>query len=87
MPIEVTLPMVLDAHTDARMQDTHVAVPGTIVSWSAATQEATVQPMVRKPLPSADGVQTYETPPQNPKRALLRPARGRVPGQRAVLCW
>ena len=64
MPIEVTLPMVLDAHTDARMQDTHVAVPGTIVSWSAATQEATVQPMVRKPLPSADGVQTYETPPQ-----------------------
>ena len=64
MPLQVSLPMVLDAHSDARMQDTHTAVPGTIVSWSASTQEATVQPMVRKPLPSADGVQTYETPPQ-----------------------
>ena len=64
MPIEVTLPMVLDAHADARFQDTHTAVPGQIVSWSATTQTATVQPMVRKPLPSADGIQTYETPPQ-----------------------
>jgi hypothetical protein len=64
MPLEVTLPKVLDAHADARMQDTHTSVPATIVSWSASTQTATVQPMIRKPLPSADGFLTYETPPQ-----------------------
>jgi Phage protein Gp138 N-terminal domain len=64
MPLQVTLPMVLDAHADARMQDTHTSVPATIVSWSASTQTATVQPMIRKPIPSADGFLTYETPPQ-----------------------
>lgn len=64
MPQEITLPMILEAHADARMQDTHTAVPGQIVSWSASTQTATVQPTVRKPLPSADGVQTYENPPE-----------------------
>lgn len=64
MPTEISLPQVLEAHHDGRMSDVHTAVPGTIVSWDAATQTATVQPMVRKPILSADGFMTYVTPPQ-----------------------
>lgn len=62
MPLNVSLSQVLDTHTDGRFQDVHVSVPGQIVSWTSGT--ATVQPTVRKPLTSADGVLVYETLPQ-----------------------
>jgi len=62
MPLDISLVQVLDAHADGRAQDVHVAVPGQIVDWTSGT--ATVQPTVRKPLTSADGVLCFETLPQ-----------------------
>lgn len=62
MPLDISLVQVLDAHADGRAQDVHVAIPGQIVDWTSGT--ATVQPTVRKPLTSADGVLCFETLPQ-----------------------
>lgn len=63
MPVEVTLPMILQDHFEGQMQDVHTCVPGQIVDWSASAQTATVQPMIRKPLRSSDGFIVYERPP------------------------
>jgi hypothetical protein len=64
MPIVVTLPEVMQDHFEGQMQDVHTSVPAQIVDWSATTQTATVQPMIRKPLRSADGIVVYERPPE-----------------------
>jgi hypothetical protein len=62
MPLDISLSQILNTHAEGREQDIHVAVPGQIVSWSSGT--ATVQPTVRKPLTSSDGVLCFETLPQ-----------------------
>lgn len=62
MALDISLVQVLDAHADGRLQDVHVAIPGQVISYTAGT--ATVQPMVRKPLESSDGVLVKEDPPQ-----------------------
>lgn len=62
MPLNISLVQVLDDHHSGQMQDVHVALPGQIVTWTSGT--ATVQPTVRKPLTSADGVLCFETPPE-----------------------
>jgi hypothetical protein len=74
MPLDISLVQVLDAHADGRAQDVHVAVPGQIVEWSSGT--ATVQPTVRKPLTSADGVLCFETLPQIPNVPCFIQASG-----------
>ena len=71
MPLNISLVQILDDHADGRAQDTHVAIPGTIVNWDHTKQTATVQPMVRKPLTSADGVLCFETPPQIPNVPVM----------------
>ncbi len=71
MSLDISLVQVLDAHADGRAQDVHVAIPGTIVSWDHTKQTATVQPMVRKPLTSADNILCYETPPQIPNVPVM----------------
>lgn len=63
MPLNVSLPQVLDEHHEGRMQDVHTAVPGQIVSWTT-TGLATVQPTVRKPLTSTDDFTVFETLPE-----------------------
>jgi len=62
MPLDISLVQVLDDHYNGQIQDVHVAVPGQIVDWTSGT--ATIQPTVRKPLTSADGVLCFETLPQ-----------------------
>ena len=69
--LDISLVQVLDAHYNGQIQDVHVAIPGTIVAWDSTKQTATVQPMVRKPLTSADNVLVYETPPQIPNVPVM----------------
>ena len=71
MALNISLVQVLDDHFDGKVQDMHVAIPGTVVSWDSTKQTATVQPMVRKPLTSADNVLCFETPPQIPNVPVM----------------
>lgn len=63
MPLQVSVPEILDEHAAGILQDVHVSVPAKIVSWTT-TGLATVQPTVRKPLQSMDDQLVYETLPE-----------------------
>ncbi len=45
---------------ESRLLDVHVCLPGIVVSYDAATQTATVQPAIKRPLETDDGSYTHE---------------------------
>lgn len=70
-PSDLPLAELLRTALDSRLLDLHTAMPGTIVSYDASTQTATVQPGIRRSLDD-----TLETLPSIPNVPIAWPAGG-----------
>jgi hypothetical protein len=60
---EPTLAELITMGVASGMQDVHVSMPGTVVSYDAATQTATIQPGIRRVIFDEDDEQIPETIP------------------------
>lgn len=64
MSIEPTYVELFRRAVDARLAETFVSVPAEVVTYDRATQTATLQPMVKRLVPDADGILQEESFPQ-----------------------
>ena len=68
---------VLRARLEQHALEQHVALPGRVQSYDAATQTADVVPLVRHPVPQPDGSYALEDLPVIPSVPVLWPRTGR----------
>lgn len=67
---------VLDARLEQQALETHVALPGRVQRYDAATQTADVVPLVRHPVPQPDGGTEFEDLPIIPSVPVIFPRVG-----------
>ena len=68
---------VLRARLEQHALEQHVALPGRVQSYDAATQTADVVPLVRHPVPQPDGSYALEDLPVVPSVPVVFPRTGR----------
>lgn len=66
MPLEPTLAEILGDHRDAILGELHVAMPGRVQAYNAATQTADIVPCIRGTIPGSDGLTKLEYRPVIP---------------------
>ena len=80
MPERLPYPQPVDllrAQLEAHALEQHVALPGRVQSYDAATQTADVVPLLRHPVPQPDGSYALEDLPVVPSVPVLWPRTGR----------
>lgn len=73
MPDHVSLAGVIGGAIAAALEDVHTCLPCRVVSYSAATQRADVEPQVRRPMRDQNGERVVETLPVIPNVPVLFP--------------
>ncbi len=94
MPRIPSLTEVIEAAIATALDRVHVAIPGVIVSYNAATQTAAVAPSVSLPIRTLEGAPSYMALPTIPDVPVQWPsgggyfvAFGLVPGDPVVLVF
>ena len=75
-PVDPDLVDVLEAREEALLLDLDVAIPGRVQSYDAATQTANVIPLLRRPVPRADGEYDAAADPVCPSVPVVWPRVG-----------
>lgn len=72
----LTFQKVISDSIDARLSDVHVAMPGRIESYDAATQTADIQPLIKNVMKDPDGNEYSESMPVLPSVPIAFPRAG-----------
>lgn len=76
MSRQPTLAEVIRAHVLSNLSELHVALPGRIESYDAATQQASVQPLIKSPITDEEGERQVERLPVIPGVPVQFPQGG-----------